>query len=65
MIASDELAYTTASDLAARIADRTLSPVEVLEATIDRIEARNPSLTAFVFTAFDEARAARARPSAR
>ena len=57
MIASDELAYTSASDLAARIADRSLSPVEVVDAAIDRIERRNPSLTAFVFTAFDEARA--------
>ena len=38
MIASDELAYTAASDLAARIADRSLSPVEVVDAAIDRIE---------------------------
>ena len=50
MIASDELAYTSASDLAARIANRSLSPVEVVDAAIDRIERRNPSLTAFVFT---------------
>ena len=47
-----------------RIADRTLSPVEVVDAAIERIEQRNPSLTAFVFTGFDEARAARGRPSA-
>src|SRR4051794_30883956 len=47
----------SAADLAARIASRDLSPVEVVDAAIDRIERRNPSLTAFVFTAFDEARA--------
>ena len=53
---TDELAYTTATELAARIRRRDLSPVEVLEAVIARIEARNPSLNALVFTAFDEAR---------
>ncbi len=58
MTIADELAYTSASDLATRIADRSLSPVEVMDATIARIEERNPSLTAFVFTAFDEAREA-------
>ena len=56
MTASDELAYTSATELAARIASGALSPVEVVDAAIDRIERRNPSLTAFVFTAFDEAR---------
>ncbi|MDX6376959.1 MAG: amidase, partial [Gaiellaceae bacterium] len=55
--ASEELAYTSATELAARIADRTMSPVEIVDAAIERIEQRNPSLTAFVFTAFDEARA--------
>jgi amidase/aspartyl-tRNA(Asn)/glutamyl-tRNA(Gln) amidotransferase subunit A len=53
----DELAYVDATDLAARIARRELSPVEVMDATIARIEARNPSITAFVHEAFDEARA--------
>jgi amidase/aspartyl-tRNA(Asn)/glutamyl-tRNA(Gln) amidotransferase subunit A len=53
---SDELAYLPAADLAARIRRRDLSPVEVMEAFIARIEARNPSLNAFVFTDFDGAR---------
>ena len=57
MNVSEELAYTPATELAARIADRTMSPVEIVDAAIERIEQRNPSLTAFVFTAFDEARA--------
>src|SRR5919112_5044923 len=51
-----ELAYSTATELAARIRRRDLSPVELLDAVIARIEARNPSLNALVFTAFDEAR---------
>jgi amidase/aspartyl-tRNA(Asn)/glutamyl-tRNA(Gln) amidotransferase subunit A len=56
MTSSDDLAYATATELATRIRRRDLSPVEVLDAVIERIETRNPSLNAFVFTAFDEAR---------
>jgi amidase/aspartyl-tRNA(Asn)/glutamyl-tRNA(Gln) amidotransferase subunit A len=56
MSLSDKIAYVTATDLAAAIRRRELSPVEVMDAVISRIEARNPSLNAFVFTAFDEAR---------
>lgn len=52
----DELAYIPAADLAARIRRRELSPVEVVDAFIRRIERRNPSLNAFVYVAFDEAR---------
>jgi amidase len=52
----DELAYTTAAELAARIRRRDLSPVEVVEAYIQRIEERNPSLNAFVYEGFDDAR---------
>jgi len=37
---------------------RRFSPTEVLEGAIARIEARNPVINAFVYTAFDEARAA-------
>jgi Asp-tRNA(Asn)/Glu-tRNA(Gln) amidotransferase A subunit family amidase len=53
---TDDLAYATATELAARIRRRDLSPVELLDAVIARIEARNPSLNALVFTAFEEAR---------
>ena len=55
---ADELSYTTAADVAARIRARELSPVEVVDATIERIQARNPSITAFVYEGFDDARAA-------
>jgi amidase/aspartyl-tRNA(Asn)/glutamyl-tRNA(Gln) amidotransferase subunit A len=55
---ADELAYITVVELAGRIRRREVSPVEVLEATIERIEARNPSLNALVYLGFDDARAA-------
>ncbi len=58
MTRSDELAYTTATELAARIRRRELSPVEVVDATIERIEQRNDDLNAFVFRGFDDAREA-------
>jgi amidase/aspartyl-tRNA(Asn)/glutamyl-tRNA(Gln) amidotransferase subunit A len=37
MALADELAYTTATELAARIRRRELSPVEVMDAFIERI----------------------------
>ncbi len=56
MALSDELAYMTAAELAMRIRRRQLSPVEVVEACIARIEQRNKSLNAFVYFGFDDAR---------
>jgi amidase len=57
MSLSQDLAYTSAAELALKIRRRELSPVEVVDAAIARIEARNGSLNAFVFTDFDGARA--------
>jgi amidase/aspartyl-tRNA(Asn)/glutamyl-tRNA(Gln) amidotransferase subunit A len=54
----DELAYASAYEIAARIRRRDLSPVEVVEAFIARIEARNPSLNALVYLGFADARRA-------
>jgi amidase len=45
----------TAVELARRIRGREVSPVEVMDATLRRIEERNPRLNAFVHLAFDEA----------
>jgi amidase len=56
MAVHDEFAYMTAIDLAARVRRRELSPVELVDATIERIERRNPSLNAFIFEGFDDAR---------
>ncbi|NKB66681.1 MAG: amidase [Candidatus Latescibacteria bacterium] len=53
---ANELAYQSAAALARRIRRRELSPVEVVEAAIARIEARNPSLNAFVYRGYDDAR---------
>jgi amidase/aspartyl-tRNA(Asn)/glutamyl-tRNA(Gln) amidotransferase subunit A len=55
-VAADEIAWLSATELAALIRERRLSASEVLEATIARIEARDPSLNAFTHLAFDEAR---------
>ncbi len=44
MARSDELAYVTATELAIRIRRHQLSPVEVVDAFIERIEQRNTSL---------------------
>lgn len=54
-MSSSEMAYMSARDLAGAIADGGLSPVEVMEATIARIEEREPSLNAIVYRGFDQA----------
>jgi amidase len=56
MALADDLAYMTAAELAARIRRRQLSPVEVVDAVIERIEERNASLNAFVFKGYEDAR---------
>jgi amidase len=53
-----DLAYATASDIAGLIRTKRVSPREVLEFFIDRIETRNPSLNAVVFKGYEDARAA-------
>jgi aspartyl-tRNA(Asn)/glutamyl-tRNA(Gln) amidotransferase subunit A len=53
-----KIAFTSAADLAAQIKKRTLSPVEVVEATLRRIAASQPTLNAFITVCADEARAA-------
>jgi amidase/aspartyl-tRNA(Asn)/glutamyl-tRNA(Gln) amidotransferase subunit A len=58
MTLSDQLAYMSATELAQKIRQKDLSPVEVIEAFIQRIERRNPSLNAFVYYGFDDARKA-------
>ncbi|MFP6743594.1 MAG: amidase [Alphaproteobacteria bacterium] len=57
-----DLAYTPATELARRIRGRELSPVEVVENSLSRIDDVNPALNCFCFTypdeALDKARAA-------
>ena len=52
---TDEIHYADAANLARRIADKELSPVEVVQAHLDRIEAVNPQLNAIVELRRDEA----------
>ncbi len=53
---SEELCFTPAAELAARIRRRDLSPVEALEAFLARIERRNPEINAYVTLLGEEAR---------
>lgn len=50
-----EVAYSSATDLAAAIARREVSPVEVMEETLRLVDEREPSLNALVFRGFEEA----------
>jgi amidase len=56
MAPHDELSQVTAAELAGRIRRRELSPVEVMDAAIARIEAGNERLNAFVHLDLDQAR---------
>ena len=54
---SDErLCWTPATELAALIRKKKVSPVEVLDAVLDRIERLNPKLNAFVTLTDEQAR---------
>jgi aspartyl-tRNA(Asn)/glutamyl-tRNA(Gln) amidotransferase subunit A len=55
---SDELCWLPATELAALIRRRRVSPVEVVDAVLDRIERENPRLNAYVTVTADEARRA-------
>ena len=57
-MASDELCWRSATELTAMIRRKTVSPVEVVEAILARIERVNPRLGAFVTVTADEARRA-------
>lgn len=52
---SSEMAYRSAVDLSRDIADRKVSPVEVMEKTLEAVERREPSLNAIVYRGFEEA----------
>ncbi len=58
------LCYTPATELAARVRAKDVSPVELIENSLARIEEVNPTLNCFCFTfpdeALDKARAAEA-----
>ncbi|EON19515.1 hypothetical protein C265_11671 [Cupriavidus sp. GA3-3] len=59
-----DLTYADATKLAELIRTRKVSPVEVMQAHLDRIEALNPSLNAIVTVADDALKAAKAAEAA-
>ena len=61
---STELAYTDATRLAELIRNREVSPVEVMQAQLDRIEALNPKINAIVTIAGDALGSAKAAEAA-
>ena len=64
-MSDNELCYLPATEAITRFKARTLSPVELMAAVIDRAEAVNPTINAFTYTFFDraldQAKAAEAR----
>ncbi len=50
--------WMSATEMAAQVRRRAVSPVELVDQTIAAIEARNPSLNALVYHGFDDARTA-------
>ncbi len=64
-MSSTEFAFVPAVELAAQIQSRALSPVELMRATLERIEGSQPILNAFITIAADSAMdAARAAEAA-
>jgi Asp-tRNA(Asn)/Glu-tRNA(Gln) amidotransferase A subunit family amidase len=62
---TDELCYTPAAELAAAIRARRLSPVELVEAVLARVERVNPRLNAYCTVVADRARDAAAEAERR
>jgi len=60
-----EIIEMTAIDLRHAMAEKRLSPLEVLEAFISQTERADPAINAFTVTCFDEARAAAKAAEAR
>jgi aspartyl-tRNA(Asn)/glutamyl-tRNA(Gln) amidotransferase subunit A len=55
---TDDLAYTSAAELAALVARRAVSPVEIVDLVLARIEKAQPTINAFITVCVEEARAA-------
>ena len=56
MSASSDLAWCSAVDLARLIRTRAVSPVEVVDALLSRIDRLNPALNCFCAVTAEEAR---------
>ncbi len=62
MTLADETQWMDATDQAALVADGEVTPAELLDAALERIERLDPQLNALTFRWFDEARATAASP---
>jgi len=60
-----DLCYMSATEALRRFKDRSLSPVELMRAVIDRAEAIEPEVNAFTYTYFGDAMAAARKAEAR
>ncbi|WGX95803.1 amidase [Nocardioides sp. L-11A] len=58
MTTGEELCFTSAHELAARIRRRELSPVELMDAVLERVERIDPEIVAFCAVDHDRARKA-------
>ena len=56
VVANDELCFTPATQLSDWIRARRISPVEIVEAVLKRIDRLNPRLNAFLTVTHDLAR---------
>ena len=56
--AANDPAHLPASELLPRFRERKMSPMEVLEAQIERIEAHNDKINCITYKHYDEARTA-------
>ena len=52
---SQEVCWMSAAELARKIREKKVSPVEVVESILDRIETINPKLNAYVTVTADTA----------
>ena len=63
-MSNNEFIYMSASDLADKIKEKQISPVEVVQAYLDRIEAVDAKVNAFITVMSDEALEAARRSEA-
>lgn len=54
---TDEFIFASAAELAGLIARRAVSPIEIVDLVLDRIEKTQPTINAFITICADEARA--------
>jgi aspartyl-tRNA(Asn)/glutamyl-tRNA(Gln) amidotransferase subunit A len=61
-MSNSELCFLGVTELAALLRARKVSPVEIVDALLARIDAVNPTLRAYIHVCHEQARAAGARP---